>query len=326
VQWRIQDPNQDTPIVYQFSVGPEYQFTDTIVGAVEYVGNRTRNGRRLRNLNQGIIQPNNTVVFPYAQYGYGNAFLEQIVTNGRADYDSLQVRMQKRMSDGLGFTLAYTWSKAMGDFLDHLSAGGGATGNFPQDAYNMAADYGPLAFDIPHRFVASAIYELPFGAGHRLASSGPAAAVLGGWSVNGILTLSDGRPFTATAIDTAGTGAGRITRANCVGNPNPDGFEPTLDKWFDTSAFAPTVGRTYGNCGNNTLRGPGSKSMNMSLFRNIRLGGERRLELRAEVFNLFNWVNYGFPAANVGNAGTFGRITSTLGDPREMQLAVKFYF
>lgn len=66
--------------------------------------------------------------------------------------------------------------------------------------------------------------------------------------------------------------------------------------------------------------------MNMSLFRNIRLGGERRLELRAEVFNLFNWVNYGFPAANVSNAGTFGRITSTLGDPREMQLAVKFYF
>ncbi len=64
--------------------------------------------------------------------------------------------------------------------------------------------------------------------------------------------------------------------------------------------------------------------MNMSLFRNIRLGGDKRLELRVETFNLFNWVNYGFPAANVGNAGTFGRITSTLGDPREMQLAVKF--
>ena len=326
VQWRIQDPNQDTPIVYQFSVGPEYQLSNTMVAAVEYVGNRTRHGRRLRNLNQGIIQSNGTVVFPYAQYGYGNAFLEQIVSNGRADYDSLQVRMQKRMSDGLGFTLAYTWSKAMGDFLDHLSAGGGASGNFPQDAYNMAADYGPLAFDIPHRFVASAIYELPFGAGRKFLDSGAAAAILGGWSVNGILTLSDGRPFTATAVDTAGTGAGRITRANCVGNPTPDGFDPTIDKWFDTSAFAPTVGRTYGNCASNTLRGPGSKSMNMSLFRNIGLGGDKRLELRAEVFNLFNWVNYGFPAANVGNAGTFGRITSTLGDPREMQLAVKFYF
>ena len=326
VQWRIQDPDQDTPIVYQFSVGPEYQLTDTMVAAVEYVGNRTRNGRRLRNLNQGVIQPNGTVVFPYAQYGYGNAFLEQIVTNGRADYDSLQVRVQKRMSAGLSYTLAYTWSKALGDFLDHLSAGGGATGNFPQNAYDMAADYGPLAFDIPHRFVASAIYELPFGEGKPLVTSGAAAKVLGGWSVNGILTLSDGRPFTVTSNDTAGTGSGRITRANCVADPTPSGFDPTLDKWFETTAFAPTVGRTYGNCGTNTLRGPGSKSMNMSLFRNIRLGGERRLELRAEVFNLFNWVNYGFPAANVSNQGTFGRITSTLGDPREMQLAVKFYF
>ena len=167
VQWRIQDPDQDTPIVHQFSIGPEYQLTDTMVAAVEYVGNRTRNGRRLRNLNQGVIQPDGSSCYPYAQYGYGSAFLEQIVTNGRADYDSLQMRMQKRMSDGLAYTLAYTWSEALGDFLDHLSAGGGATGNFPQDAYNMAADYGPLAFDIPHRFVASAIYELPFGAGRR---------------------------------------------------------------------------------------------------------------------------------------------------------------
>lgn len=326
VQWRIQDANQKTPVVYQFSVGPEYQLTDTMVAAIEYVGNRTRNGRRLLNLNQGIIQSDNTVVFPYAKYGYGNAFLEQIVSNGRADYDSLQMRMQKRMSGGLSYTLAYTWSSAKGDFLDHLSAGGGATGNFPQDAYNMAADYGPLAFDIPQRFVASAIYELPFGSGRRWLGDGPAAAVLGGWSVNGILTLSGGRPFTITANDTAGTGGGRISRANCVGDASPSGFEPSLDKWFETSAFAPTVGRTYGTCGSNTVRGPGSKSMNMSLFRNVSLGGDKRIELRAEVFNLFNWVNYGFPAANVSNAGTFGRITSTLGDPREMQLAVKFYF
>lgn len=326
VQWRIQDPDQNTPIVHQFSVGPEYQLTDTMVAAVEYVGNRTRNGRRLRNLNQGVLQPNGSVVFPYAQFGYGNAFLEQIVTNGRADYDSLQVRMQKRMGGGLAYTLAYTWSKALGDFLDHLSAGGGAVGNFPQNAYNMAADYGPLAFDIPHRFVASAIYELPFGAGRPFLTTGAGAAILGGWSVNGILTLSDGRPFTVTANDTAFTGAGRITRATCIGDPTPEGFDQNLNAWFDRAAFSANAAASYGNCGANTLRGPGSKSMNMSLFRSIALGGDKRLELRLETFNLFNWVNYGFPAANVSNQGTFGTITSTLGDPREMQLAVKFYF
>jgi hypothetical protein len=326
VQWRIQDPDQDTPIVHQFSIGPEYQLTDTLVAAVDYVGNRTRNGRRLRNLNQAVIQPDNSLVYPYAQYGYGNAFLEQLVSNGRADYDSLQLRMQKRMSDGLAYTVAYTWSSAQGDFLDHLSAGGGATGNFPQNAYDMAADYGPLAFDIPHRLVASFIYELPFGAGRRWMTDGVAGAILGGWSVNGILTLSDGRPFTVTAVDTVQTGQGRISRANCVGDPVPDGFDQTLDAWFDVTAFAPTVGRNYGTCESNSVRGPGSKSMNLSLFRSIGLGGDKRLELRVETFNLFNWVNYGFPAANVGNPATFGRITTTLGDPREMQMAVKFYF
>ena len=327
VQWRIQDPNQDTPIVHQFSIGPEIQIGNMVVAA-EYVGNRTRNGRRLRNLNQGILlnpgQPG--VVFPYAQYGFGNAFLEQIVTNGRADYNALQTRAQRRFANGLAFTTAYTYSKAEGDFLDHLSAGGGATGNFPVDAYNMANDYGPLPFDIRHRFSASFIYELPFGAGRAFDPGGIAGALVGGWSVNGILSLNSGRPFSISATDRAGTGPGRRSTADCVGDPLPDGFEQTREQWFDVTAFATPAANTYGNCGYNPVYGPGSKSMNMSLFRSINFAQNRRLELRVETFNLFNWVNWGFPAANASNAATFGRITSTQGDPRELQFAIKFYF
>ena len=325
VQWRIQDPNQDTPVVRQFSFGPEFQFATNMVAAVEYVGNRTRNGRRLRNLNEGQIV-NGAVVFPYAQYGYGSAYLEQIVTNGRADYDALQARMQKRMGGGLAYTVAYTWSKALGDFLDHLSAGGGAVGNAPGSTYAMEKDYGLLAFDIPQRLVTSFIYELPFGLGRRFEPSGAAGAILGGWSVNGILTLSDGRPLTVTTTDQAGTGPGRIARANCLGAAVPDGFTQGLDSWMDPAGFSATTSRTYGNCANNTVRGPGSKSMNLSIFRSIRMGADRRAELRVETFNLFNWVNYGFPAANISNLGTFGRITSSIGDQREIQLALKFYF
>ena len=325
VQWRIQDPNQDTPVVQQFSFGPEFQFATDMVGAVEYVGNRTRNGRRLRNLNEGVIT-GNTITFPYAQYGYGSAYLEQIVTNGRADYDALQLRMQRRMRGGLSYTVAYTWSKALGDFLDHLSAGGGAIGNAPSSTYAMEKDYGLLAFDIPHRLVTSFIYELPIGPGRAFEPSGALGAIARGWSVNGILTLSDGRPFTVTTTDQAGTGPGRIARANCVGDAVPDGWDQTLDAWMDPAAFATTAVRTYGNCANNTVRGPGSKSMNLSVFRSIPLGAARRAEIRVETFNLFNWVNYGFPAANISNLGTFGRITSSIGDQREVQLAVKFYF
>jgi len=329
VQWRIQDPNQRTPIVQQFSVGPEWQFGSNMVAAAEYVGNRVTHGRRIRNLNQGIIEQGPTgprVVYPYAQFGYNNAFLQQIVTNGNADYNALQMRVQRRMSGGLGFTMAYTLSSANGDFLDHLSAGGGATGNTPQNAYNMGADYGPLPFDVTHRMVTSFIAELPFGEGRKFTPKGLAGALLNDWSMNGILTLSSGLPFTVSAADRALTGQGRNQRADCVGDPVPPGFSPTLDKWFDTSAFAVPAQYTYGSCGYNTMRGPGFKTMNLSLFRSIPLPGDRRIELRAETFNLFNWVNYGLPAANVSNLNTFGTITSSRGDQREMQLAIKFYF
>jgi hypothetical protein len=229
------------------------------------------------------------------------------------------------MSSGLAFNVAYTWSKALGDYLDHLSVGGGAVGNNPLTAYDMARDYGLLAFDTPHRVVTSFIYELPWGRGRRTQPSGVVGLLASDWVVNGILSLSSGRPFTITATDRAGTGPGRISRANCVGDPTPAGFDQTLDAWFDVAAFTATDAFVYGNCASNTVRGPGSKSMNLSLFRSLPIG-DRRIELRLETFNLFNWVNYGFPGSSVSNLNTFGRISSTLGDPREVQLAVKFYF
>lgn len=325
LQWRIQDPNQKTPIVYQFSAGPEYQIGSKLVASVEYVGNIVRNGRRLRNLNQGRITGPSTVVFPYQQYGYGTAFLEQIVTIGRSDYHALQTKLQRRMSGGLGFTASYTYSNAKSDFLDHLSAGQGASGNFPQNAWDMAADYGPVAFDVPHRFVLSFVAELPAGKGRRKEFTG-IASVLNNWSVNGILSLNSGRPFTATANDVSNTGPGHQSRANCLGDAQPSGFDKTNDKWFDTTKFAAPTAFTFGTCGSNTLRGPGQKSLNASLFRSFPLANDRRIEFRAEAFNLLNWKNWALPGSSVSNAATFGRITSTIGDPREMQFAVKLYW
>ncbi len=326
LQWRIQDPNQKTPTVYQFSAGPEYQVFSNTVLSVEYVGNIIRNGRRLRNLNQGQITGPSTVVFPYAQYGYGTAFLEQIVTNGRSDYHALQTKLQRRMTGGLGFTASYTYSVAKADFLDHLSAGSGASGNFPGNAYNMSADYGPVAFDVPHRFVLSFVAELPAGKGRSKEFHG-VGAVLNNWSMNGILSLNSGRPFSVTAANTSGTtGQGQQIRANCLGDAQPSGFDKTVDKWFDTSQFTQPAAFTFGTCGSNTLRGPGQKSMNASLFRNFPIGKDRRIEFRVEAFNLFNWKNYSLPGASVANTAAFGKITSTIGDVREMQFALKLYF
>lgn len=328
VQWRIQSPDQKTPVVQQYSIGPEYEIFGGTVVAVEYVGNRTRNGRRLLNLNQGRIDTPGVgpAVFPYRELGYGTAFLQQVQTIGRTDYNALQVRLQRRFMNGFAYTAQYTWSKALGDFLDHLSADGSGGGQYPINAYEPDRNYGRLTFDTPHRFTGSFIYELPFGAGRAKDPGGVLGAILGNWSVNGIVTISDGRPFTITANDQTGAGSGRISVANCVGNPLPSGFTQTIDQWFDPAAFAPNTAFRFGNCGINTVRGPSFKSVNFSAFRSIPVGAGRRVELRWEVFNLLNTVNYGLPGSNVNNPGTFGRISSSTGSPREMQLAVKFYF
>jgi hypothetical protein len=151
-------------------------------------------------------------------------------------------------------------------------------------------------------------------------------ALLNDWSVNGILSLNAGRPFTITASDRSGTGPGHTSRANCLGDAQPGGFDRTVDRWFDTTQFAETAPSTFGDCGHNTVRAPGSKNLNMSLFRSFPLPKDRRLEFRVEAFNLINWTNYGIPGQSVSNRGTFGRITSSLGDPREVQFAIKFYY
>jgi hypothetical protein len=326
VQWRIQDPDQKTPVVRQFSLGPEYEVWNGTVIAVEYVGNQTRNGRRMLNLNQGVITTPGVgpVTFPYAQYGYGSAFLQQVKTFGKTDYHSVQLRLQRRFMRGFAYTASFTYGRALGDFLDHLSADGSGGGQYPINAYEPDRNYGPLTFDVPRRFTGSFIYELPFGKGRAADPGGILGAIVGNWNVNGIVTVSDGRPFTVTSNDRAGTGSGRISVANCVGSPTPD--DQTIDQWILLSAFAPTTPFTYGNCGVNGMRGPGFKSVNFSAFRSIPMGGTRRAEFRWEVFNLFNNVNFGLPGANVDNPTTFGRISSSTGTPREMQLAVKFYF
>ncbi len=328
VQWRVQDPNQQTPRAHQASVGPELQLSATTVVDVEYVGNFVRHGRKLRNLNQGILTNPGVgpVVFPYAQYGFANAFIEQIATDGVSDYHALQIKLQRRMAGGFAFTSSLTFSRARGNFLDHLSAGGGASGNFPMDAHDISKDYGPLPYDIPRQWTTSFIYELPFGTGRQFDPRGAAGVIARNWSVNGILTITDGRPFTVSATDRSNTGQSHQNRATCAGDAVPSGFDQTIDHWFDTKAFAEPANFTFGSCGYNSVRGPGFKRMNLSVFRSVPLGNQKRIELRVETFNLFNWTNFDFPGMNVSAPASFGRISSTVDAPREMQFAVKCYW
>lgn len=178
---------------------------------------------------------------------------------------------------------------------------------------------------MPHRFVLSYVAELPAGKGRKKQFTG-VGLLLNDWSMNGILSLNAGRPFTATATDVSSTGQGHQSRANCLGEAQPSGFDKTTTKWFDTTQFTAPTAFTFGTCGSNTLRGPGQKSFNASLFRSVPLAGSRRLEFRMEAFNVFNWKNHSLPGASVSAPAAFGVITSTIGDVREMQFAVKLYF
>jgi hypothetical protein len=106
----------------------------------------------------------------------------------------------------------------------------------------------------------------------------------------------------------------------------PSGFDQTIDHWFDAKAFVEPANFTFGSCGYNSVRGPGFKRMNLSIFRSVPLGNQKRIELRVETFNLFNWTNFDFPGMNVSAPASFGRISSTVDAPREMQFAVTFYW
>jgi Carboxypeptidase regulatory-like domain len=243
-----------------------------------------------------------------------------------ADYDAVSFIFRKRYSHGLQADAHYTWSRTR-DMATH-SNGGGTT----MDNYNIWLDYGPANWDIPHRFVASYLYDIPF----LKNSPQPVLRFLvGGWQVSGITTWQSGSPVNATISgDVANTGTGG-QRPNLVGavpelncQPNTTGatqdVQRRLINCFDPSAFAQPAQFTFGNAGRNILRGPKSLTTDLSLMKNFVIHGDVRFQFRVEMYNVFNNVNYNNPNANVGNAA-FGQITGA-DAMRRIQLGGKFIF
>ncbi len=210
--------------------------------------------------------------------------------------------VEKRFSKGLSFRGAYTYSKSIDESQEHLAAGG--TGSFTQNAYNRRERRGPSDFDIRHHVVASYIYELPFGRGRSYLNQGALAYILGGWRISGTSGFRTGRPFTLRAgnNDTAiggPRGGGLVSAfADCLRDGTLSKGERTIDRWFDTTAYAtptalnPTTNKIeprLGSCGRNTLRGPKLTNFDFALARTFDYFGEgRNLEIRWEMFNMFN--------------------------------------
>jgi Carboxypeptidase regulatory-like domain/TonB dependent receptor len=238
-----------------------------------------------------------------------------------ADYDAISVILRKRMSHGIQADAHYTWSRTR-DMATH-SNGGGAT----MDNYDIWRDYGPSNWDIPHRFVASYLYDVPF---LKDSSNAFLKYVVAGWQVSGITTVQSGSPVNAAiSADRAniGTGlqrpdlVGPVPSLNCVPDP---ARPPQLMNCFDASAFALPAQFTFGSASRNLLRGPKFVNTDLSLMKNVLLGAGTTFQIRVEMFNIFNTVNWGNPNATLDNTA-FGRITSA-GTMRQVQIGAKVLF
>jgi hypothetical protein len=326
VRLRAVNPEAVDPSIDQWNIGIQRLLPGNMVITADYVGTKGTHLSNLRNLNQQIIDANGfgTGVIPYPNLGP----IEYRDNGGNSNYHGGELTVEKRFSNGLSFRTAYTYSKSIDFAQEHLATGG--TGSFTQNARNLRERRGPSDFDVRHRFVASYVYELPAGKGRRFLDDGVLSEILGGWRISGLSNLRSGRPFTISAGSNSTAlggirGGGLISAfADCLRDGSLD--VQNIDRWYDTTAFSAPSPVRVGTCGRNTLRGPKIVNFDFALARTFQYFGENRdLELRWEVFNMFNTPQFGLPERNIQSSAA-GRISSLAGDPRVMQFALKFNF
>ncbi len=252
---------------------------------------------------------------------------------GDSNYNALQIDVNHRYSHGLSLRGVYTWSKALddGDSLNGTTAGNAP--GLVANPYNISADWGPATYDVRQIGVVSAVYFLPVGRGKAFANSlgGLANGLVGGWSVNSILTLQSGFPFTPQLSYNPSNNGDTRNPVRPFVNPNFTG-NPILGsptQWFNPSAFLqpPPNSGFYGNLRRDSLTGPGLATWDFSAVKDTVLHERLTLQFRAEIFNLLNRANFNTPNLIVftpsGVSGSAGVITSTSTTARQVQFALK---
>ncbi len=262
---------------------------------------------------------------PFPQFGnvvsYGG-------NEAHSTYHAFELKIERRFSDSLLFTTAYTFSKLIDDLTGNSINLSIQVPSY-QNYFNRRADKSLSNFDVRHRFVTNVTYQLPFGAGRLLARDGLFSRIAGGFTLNAIVQAQSGFPLSITATNPSLQGLAFIgLRPDVVAEPARDGGSEAdrIQQYFNTLAFRQPAAYALGNAPRTLpgVRGPGYFSTNLSLLRDFRLTERARLQFRLEAFNAFNRANFSMPGTVLGAAG-FGTITSTE-DPRQVQIAVKFYF
>ncbi|MGA8596269.1 MAG: TonB-dependent receptor [Bryobacteraceae bacterium] len=303
--------------VYQWSFGVQHQLTSSLLLEATYVGN-VQNFVFL-NIPGNVPLPGSDPSLtlqqrrPYYSVSPDLAVFTSRINAGRANYNSLQLKAEKRYSRGFSLLVGFTWSKAMNEGLQS------PLNPFYYMVNELASN------DTPRRLFASYVYELPFGRSRQFGSNwnGALDAVLGGWQISGITNYQTGFPFTPSITSNLDNGQGNQPDRVCNGSlPSP-----SINLWFNPACFVASPVNVFGNSGYDILRGPSFWNWDLTLAKNFALGESRRLQFRADLLNAFNQVAFGNPNTQVGVAGA-GTITSTLPNtnPRFIQFGLKLYF
>ena len=341
----------------QWNLDLQFEPLRNLVLDAGYVGSKGTHLQDTRNFDQGApgsAPGGASANLPFPAYGN----IQLVESAASSIYHAFQFRAEKRLSSGLVFLSSYTFSRSIDDASAEF--GTKAETGIPQNSNDLAAERGLSNFNTKHRFVLSSLYQLPFGKGqHWMNGEGVMDYVLGHWQAGGILTLQSGRPFTVNrGTDQSESGTFSLQsnpvsadRPDLVGNPfqagniaaNPGCVGPsqvrTPQNWFNPCAFMATAGPAFGDLGRNTLLGPNFKDVDFSLAKEFPLYSEtRKLQFRAEVFNIFNRPNFDIPNTNF-DAGSIkpGQVQTIFGQvqsanafggkpPRQIQLGLKFIF
>ena len=311
------DPNWRDGMVHQWNFNIQQSLGSGTTLQLAYVGNRGLRLPRATLPNQPDPGPGPVDARrPYRGFGQING----LDAWGDSHYHGLQIQAEKRYSNGLQFLVGYTYGKCISN--SDSSFVGESTSI--QNGRDFHQQEGLCTQDIRQRLTASWVNDLPFGRGKRFGSAMPRAieTMFGGWQVNGIYTARSGAPFTVTQPGDAPNVGDGSARPDQVGNPNQVSNR-SIDAWFNTAAFAPAGAFRWGTAGRNTVVGPGINNWDFSVFKNFAFDEQRRLQFRAEFFNLLNRPEFASPGASIGTA-QFGRISGTTRDPRDIQLSLKF--
>jgi hypothetical protein len=307
-------PGNRNPYTMQWNFNIQQSVWRDLLVELAYTASASHHLTKRWNQNQadfGTAPINQRLPFPQFDPGILTS-----TNDANSSFQALSVRIEKRYSSGLYMLGNYQFSKN----LDNNS--GEVEANDTSFRTNKGLDRGLSRYDQRHRAVIDFGYELPFGSGKKwLAGGGPAAYVLGNWQVQGILTLLSGFPFTPTGPPVCSCGSYIPQRVIAVKPGFGNISNPTVNHWYDVSAFALPPNGFQGNAGRNVIRGPGLRVFDFSLLKNFPINEQAKVQFRAEFFNLSNHPNFGFPDANIANV-TAG-VISTAYDGRSIQLGLR---